>query len=62
MSSDINFSDESIYENYGPDKGNRWMSVDELQKYVKERGKTDLSAEYYKIKNQPLTGTANAFR
>ena len=58
----MNSSYETIYENYGPDKGNRWMNVDELQKYIKERGKSDLSSEYYKIKNQPLTGSAQAFR
>lgn len=54
--------DEAIYENFGPDEGNRWMTVDELEQYVTRKGKQGLSAEYYKIKNDPLFGSADTFR
>ena len=42
----LNNDDESIYENFGPDEGNRWMSVDELDQYISKKEKTGLSAEY----------------
>ena len=56
------FDDEIIYENFGPDEGNRWMTIDELEQYVSTKGKTGLSAEYFKIKNDPLSGSADVFR
>ncbi len=46
--------EEVIYENFGPDEGNRAMTPDELAKHVSSRGKQGLSAEYLKIKNEPL--------
>lgn len=54
--------DEVIYENFGPDEGHRWMSAHELQQYVANKGKKGLSAEYYKIKNEQLTGSYEAFK
>ena len=54
--------DEVIYENFGPDEGNRWMSARELQQYVNSKEKKGLSAEYYKIKNEPLSGPFEAFK
>lgn len=46
----------AIYENFGPDEGNKLMSVDDLDKHVRSKGKDGLSAEYLKIKNEPLCG------
>ena len=57
-----NGGDEVIYENFGPDEGHRWMSAHELHQYVASKGKKGLSAEYYKIKNEPLTGSYEAFK
>ena len=54
--------DEVIYENFGPDKGNRFMNASELEAYVSEKGNRGLSEEYFKIKNEPVTGSADYFR
>ena len=54
--------DEIVYENFGPDDGNKWMSSHELEQYITKKRKTGLSSEYYKIKNEPLCGSADAFR
>ena len=59
---DEEFDDENIYENFGPDEGHKWMGVVELEQYIGRKGKTGLSSEYYKIKNDPLSGSARAFR
>lgn len=53
---------EAIYENFGPDVGNRLMSVDELDKHVSSKGKDGLSVEYLKIKNEPLCGPYSSCR
>lgn len=54
--------DEIVYENFGPDDGNKWMSSHDLEQYITKKRKTGLSSEYYKIKNEPLCGSADAFR
>ena len=54
--------DEVIYENFGPDAGNRHMSIDELEKHILKQEKKGLSAEYLKIKNEPLCGSYKASR
>ena len=53
---------EVIYENFGPDEGCRLMSVHELEEHIKSKGKKGLSAEYYRIRNEPLTGLYEACR
>ena len=62
LSSESAKTDEIIYENYGPDKGNRWMTTSELEQYITEKGNKGLSEEYLKIKNEPVTGSADYFR
>ncbi len=54
--------EEVIYENFGPDEGNRSMTVDELEKHISTKGKQGLSAEYLKVKNEPLMGMYRACR
>lgn len=54
--------DEVIYENFGPDAGNKQMSIDELEKHILKQDKKGLSAEYLKIKNEPLCGSYKASR
>ena len=53
---------EVIYENFGPDAGNKLMTVDELDRHVSSKGKDGLSAEYLKIKNEPLCGPYTSCR
>lgn len=53
---------ETIYENFGPDKGNRQMSVEELEAHVEKMGQKGLSTEYFKIRNEPICGTHKACR
>ncbi len=53
---------ETIYENFGPDKGNKLMTIDELAAHVEKLGKAGLSTEYYRIRNEPITGTYKACR
>lgn len=53
----IGGDNDGIYENFGPDEGSRWMSAQELQQYLTKKGKKGISAEYFKIKNEPLTGS-----
>ena len=48
--------EEVIYENFGPDQGNRLMNPEELEKHISSKGKKGLSAEYLKIRNEPLMG------
>lgn len=40
----------------------RYMSVLELEQYITSKSKKGLSAEYYKIKNTPLSGPSEVFR
>lgn len=53
---------EMIYENFGPDKGNRAMTVEELVEHVETLGKKGLSTEYYRVRNEPITGLHKACR
>jgi hypothetical protein len=53
---------EMIYENFGPDKGNVLMSIEELAAHVESLGKKGLSTEYYKVRNEPVTGQHKACR
>ena len=53
---------EVIYENFGPDAGNKHMSISELEKHILKHDKKGLSAEYLKIKNEPLCGSYKASR
>ena len=48
------FAEEAIYENFGPDEGNRFMNLEELEKHVSSKGKKGLQIEYLKVKNEPL--------
>ena len=48
--------EEVIYENFGPDEGDRSMIPEELEKHITKIGKHGLAAEYLKIKNEPLVG------
>ena len=48
--------EEAIYENFGPDEGNRLMNPEELERHISSKGKKGLSAEYLKIRNEPLMG------
>ena len=51
---------EAIYENYGFDKGNRMMTADELEKHLAKQEKRGISAEYLRIKNEPLSHSHKA--
>ena len=53
---------ETIYENFGPDKGNRLMTIEELAAHVENLGKNGLSTEYYRVRNDPITGAHTACR
>ena len=55
-------NDHGIYENYGPNNGNKWMSILDLQQYVKDKDKDGLSSEYYSIKNEPLSDSFDSFK
>ena len=55
-------TDDVIYENFGPDEGNKWMNTNELSQYIEQKGRDGLSQEYYKIKNEPLCGTSDIFK
>lgn len=46
---------ETIYENFGSDKANRLMTIEELAAHVEKLGKKGLSTEYYRIRNEPIT-------
>jgi len=48
--------EEIIYENYGPDKGNRQMNLKDLDAYVEKMGKNGLATEYCRIRNEPISG------
>ena len=54
--------DEIIYENYGPDKGNRQMSLKDLEAHVEKLGKNGLATEYCRIRNEPISGSHKACR
>ena len=45
---------EIIYENFGFDKGNQLMMAEELEKHLNREQKKGMSAEYLRIKNEPL--------
>ena len=45
---------EVIYENYGFDKGNQTMGVEELEHHLSHQESSGISAEYLRIKNEPL--------
>lgn len=53
---------ETIYENFGSDKGNRYMSIEELAAHVDELEKKGLSTEYLRVRNEPITGAHKACR
>lgn len=53
---------ETIYENFGPDKGNRLMTIEELAAHVDKLGKKGLSTEYYRVRNEPITGAHKTCR
>ena len=38
------------------------MNASELETYVNDKGNRGLSEEYFKIKNEPVTGSADYFR
>lgn len=46
--------EEVIYENFGSDKGNQYMSAEEMEKHLQQKGKKGMSVEYLRIKNEPL--------
>jgi hypothetical protein len=54
--------EEVIYENFGPDDGNRPMTVAEMERHINKKDKKGLSAEYLRIKNEPLSGSYKACR
>ena len=54
--------EESIYENFGPDKGNRLMTAEELASHVEKLGKKGIYTEYFKVRNEPITGPHKACR
>ena len=54
--------EEVIYENFGPDDGNRLMTVEEMERHINKKDKKGLSAEYLRIKNEPLSGNYKACR
>jgi tyrosine-protein phosphatase non-receptor type 9 len=58
----LDTADEIIYENFGPNKGNRWMSANELQQYISGKDTGGLSSEYFALKNEPLFDTSNMFK
>ena len=51
-----------IYENFGPDKGNRLMTIEELERHIESKGAGGLAEEYLKIKNEPLKGPYSSCR
>lgn len=53
---------ETIYENFGPDKGHRQMTVEELEAHVETVGRKGLATEYFKIRNEPISGAHKACR
>lgn len=42
--------EEVIYENFGPDDGNKYMTVEEMERHIRKKDKKGLSAEYLRIK------------
>ena len=54
--------EEVIYENFGPDDGNKYMSVEQMETHISKKEKKGLSAEYLRIKNEPLCGSYKACR
>ena len=48
---------ETIYENFGPDKANKLMTIEELAAHVEKLGKKGLATEYLRVRNDPITGT-----
>ena len=54
--------EEVIYENFGPDDGNRLMTVEEMERHINKKDRKGLSAEYLRIKNEPLSGNYKACR
>lgn len=45
---------EVIYENFGSDGGNQSMTAVELERHLTKKEKKGMSAEYLRIKNEPL--------
>ena len=45
---------EVIYENFGFDSGNQPMSAEEIERHLATKEKNGISAEYLRIKNEPL--------
>ena len=53
---------ENIYENFGPDKGNRQMNLKDMAAHVEKLGKNGLATEYCRIRNEPISGPHTACR
>ena len=53
---------EVIYENYGVDSGNQQMGIEEIERYLAAKEKRGISAEYLRIKNEPLAHPYTACR
>lgn len=51
-----------VYANFGPDEGDRLMSIDELEQHINNKGLNGLAEEYLKIKNEPLSSPYVACR
>jgi hypothetical protein len=45
---------EVIYENFGVDSGNQQMGADDIERHLAAKEKRGISAEYLRIKNEPL--------
>lgn len=53
---------ELIYENFGPDQGNRFMTTEQLAAHAEKLGKKGLSTEYLRVRNEPITRPHKACR
>lgn len=51
-----------IYENVGLDKSNHNMSAEEIERHLRQQEKRGISAEYLRIKNEPLLHPCTACR
>lgn len=51
---------EVIYENFGADSGNQPMTADEIERHLEKKDKRGISAEYLRIKNEPLVHSSTA--
>ena len=53
---------EAIYENFGVDSGNQQMGPDDIEGHLTAKEKRGISAEYLRIKNEPLVHPHTACR